>query len=254
MQGAALDAAGLPVRYEPREVAPDALLATIDDFRRDRVGGNVTMPHKEAVFAITERVSPLAARVGSVNTFWFDGGALSGHNTDVAGSLATIRSLCPDGLAGKSAALIGAGGSAAAVLVALQVAGCSDIRIWARTAERARDVAERVAVEVRLTDSAELAVAGVALVINASPHGMRDDDTVPVDPTQLSADAAAFDLVYRTGETAWVRACRARGLRAEDGLRMLVEQGAEAFRVWFDIEPSLAAMWGALEQRPWMHA
>jgi shikimate dehydrogenase len=58
-----------------------------------------------------------------------------------------------------------------------------------------------------------------------------------------------LDLVYRPDETAWVHACRARGLRAEDGMRMLVEQGAEAFRVWFDVEPSLAAMWGALPPR-----
>ena len=251
MQGAALAAAGLAVRYGRREVAPAALLDTLEDFRRARTGGNVTMPHKEAVFALANRVSPLAARIGSVNTFWFEDAVLCGHNTDVAGSLATIRKLCPQALAGRSAALIGAGGSAAAVLVALELAGCTDIRVWARTPDRARDLADRVGVPVQLATTAAEAVDGVALVINATPLGMRDD-AMPVDPHVLGAGTAAFDLVYRAGETAWVRACRERGLHADDGLRMLVEQGAEAFRVWFDVEPSLDAMWSALEQRPWM--
>jgi len=251
MQGAALVAAGLPVRYGRRDVAPDDVRAVLDELRRTRVGGNVTMPHKAAVFAECSVRSSLASRIGAVNTFWFDDEVLSGHNTDVAGSLATIRALCPDGLHGKSATLIGAGGSAAAVLVALEMSGCQDIRLWTRTADRARDTAERVGVSVQVSDSASAAVDGAAIVINASPLGMHDE-AMPVDPHVLSDSAAAFDLVYREGETAWVRACRARGLRAEDGLRMLVEQGAESFRVWFDTEPSLAAMWSALEQRPWM--
>lgn len=251
MQGAALAAAGIIMRYERRDVAPGELLSTLDELRRAGIGGNVTMPHKEATCAHTEKVSPLAARVGSVNTFWFEDGALCGHNTDVAGSLATIHALCPRGLAGKSAALIGAGGSAAAVLVALELADCTDIRVSARTSERAREIADRVGVAVTLAEDPNEAVDGAAVVINASPLGMHGDE-MPVDPNALAADAAAFDLVYRAGETAWVRACRARGVRAEDGLRMLVEQGAEAFRVWFDVEPSLSAMWGALEPRPWM--
>ncbi len=251
MQGAALVAAGLTVRYDRRDVAPDDIHVVLQELRLGRVGGNVTMPHKEAVFAECAERSSLASRVGSVNTFWFDDDALCGHNTDVAGSLATIRALCPDELNGKSAALIGAGGSAAAVLVALEMAGCRDIRIWTRTADRARGVAARVGVAAQISESVIAAVDGAALVINASPLGMHDD-AMPVDPHALNATAAAFDLVYRAGETAWVRSCRARGLRAEDGLRMLVEQGAESFRVWFDIEPSLSAMWGALEQRPWM--
>lgn len=251
MQAAALAAAGLAVRYDRREVAPGALLETLEEFRRSQVGGNVTMPHKEAVYALTERVSPLAARIGSVNTFWFEDALLCGHNTDVAGSLATIRTLCPQQLLGRSAALIGAGGSAAALLVALELAGCTDIRVWTRTPDRARVLADRVGVPVQLAVTAESAVEGVALVVNASPLGMRDD-AMPVDPSLIGAGTAVFDLVYRAGETAWVRACRERGLHAEDGLRMLVEQGAEAFRVWFDVEPSLDAMWSALEQRPWM--
>ncbi len=248
IQSAAIAAAGLGVPYTRRDVTAQLLPEVLEEFRIGGVGGNVTMPHKEAVFAVTARPTLLATRVGSVNTFWYESDVLCGHNTDVAGALAVIQTLCPDGLVGKRAALLGAGGSAAAVLVALELAGCSDIRIWARTPERARAVAERVQVAVTLAASADSAVDGASLVVNASPAGMSDD-AMPIEPNRLGAGTAVFDLVYRPGATAWVRACRSRGLRAEDGLPMLVEQGAAAFRVWFGIEPSLAAMWGALEGR-----
>ncbi len=246
MQGAALAAAGRTVRYVPQDVAAVQLSETLAEFARVGMGGNVTMPHKEAVFVATARPSPLADRLGAVNTFWHEQGVLCGHNTDVAGVQATLRALCPGGLSGRPVALLGAGGSAAAALVALELCGCSEIRVAARTPDRARALADRVRVTIAIVAHAEAAVDGVALVVNATPVGMRDD-LMPVDPTLLPSDAAVFDLVYRRGATSWVRAARACGLRADDGLRMLVEQGAEAFRVWFDAEPSLDAMWRAVE-------
>lgn len=251
IQNAALQSAGIAVAYGRRDVPTDELLTTLNEFATQGMAGNVTMPHKEAVFAAAIRRSPLAERVGAVNTFWFDHHVLCAHNTDVAGIMATIHALCPTGLAGRRVALLGAGGSAAAALVALDVLGCGEIVVWARTVARARHIAERVDVAIACVDTAQDAIAGAALVINCTPLGMHDD-AFPVEPDALAANCAVFDLVYRRGETAWVRACRARGLRATDGLLMLVEQGAESFRTWFNREPSLVAMWDSLrpEVRP----
>ncbi len=248
MQNAALESAGLPIAYQRRDVAPDELAPVLREFAATGMAGNVTMPHKEAVWAACAVRSGLAERIGSVNTFWHERGLLHGHNTDVAGALSSIAALRPEGMRGRAAALLGAGGAAAAVLVALELAGCTDIRVAARSLARAQRIGERVGVAVQCVDSAESAAAGASLVVNATPLGMYDD-AMPIAPEHLDAGCAVFDLVYRVGETAWVRASRAYGLRAEDGLRMLVEQGAEAFRVWFDLEPSLRAMWQALQQR-----
>ncbi len=206
------------------------------------------MPHKEAVYAVTPHPSELAHRVGAVNTFWHEHGELFGHNTDVAGLMATLRFLRPDGLLRERVALLGGGGSAAAALVALDMMGCQNIRLWARSPHRAQAIANRVHVSVHLMRSTAEAVEGATLIVNATPIGMHDD-AMPVEPNALDPAVAIADLVYRPGETPWVRACRARGLRAVDGLHMLVEQGAEAFRVWFDVEPSLSAMWAALPAR-----
>lgn len=244
-QNAALEYAGYPQRYTAVDVAPLALLETLRGLANENAGGNVTMPHKHAVFSVARRTSTLAARVGSVNTFWYEDGALVGHNTDVAGIHATIRALCPSGLHDAQCTVLGAGGSAAAVFVALDELGCRNIRVWARTASRAQDVADRVGVHITVDDVVELAVQGSTLVINATPIGMRDTD-VPIAPAALPVGCAAFDLVYRRGTTPWVRRCRDHGIRAEDGRRMLIEQGAEAFRTWFDAEPSTDIMWRAI--------
>jgi shikimate dehydrogenase len=93
------------------------------------------------------------------------------------------------------------------------------------------------------------ALRAATLVVNTTPIGLRDA-THPVPAECLAAPTAVLDLVYRSGETAWVRACRARGLAAQDGLRMLVEQGAHAYQWWFGDAPDRKAMWRVLEARP----
>ena len=243
-QNAALVHAGLAANYERLDVPPEALDATLDALARDGVAGNVTIPHKEQV-ASRAMCSPLATRVGAVNTFWHERGALIGHNTDVAGVAAAVATLYPHGIGDRACTLIGAGGSAAAVLVALDTMGCGDIRVVSRTRGRAEALVARLGVRAKVVSSVDEAVAGVGLVINATPIGLNDDD-MPVAPALLAPDCAVFDLVYRRGETPWVRACRAMGHPSEDGLRMLLEQGAAAFECWFGMAAPRRVMWHAL--------
>lgn len=243
-QTAALRDAGLPIRYDALDVPPSSLDLTLAMLARERVAGNVTIPHKEAI-ASRARCSPLARRVGAVNTFWHEHGVLVGHNTDVAGALATIARLQPSRSVPRRAAVLGAGGSAAAVVVALTELGCAEIAMFSRTSTRAQQLAKRLAIDLQVTTSAAAAVAGADLVINATPVGLEGDD-LPIEPAALEHDAAVFDLVYRAGETAWVRTCRAAGHQALDGLPMLIEQGAAAFECWFGTPAPRDVMWRAV--------
>ncbi|PYP80202.1 MAG: shikimate dehydrogenase [Gemmatimonadetes bacterium] len=244
-QNAALRAAGIPLVYEALDVAPEALAATLADLARQDASGNVTIPHKEAVAELCTRRSALADRCGAVNTFWHEDGALVGDNTDVGGVDAIAHALLGDARTTARVALLGAGGSAAAVLAAAERWGAARVRLYNRNMERARALASRFDASVDVAPSVEAALDGATLVVNATPVGLRDD-AHPVAVDLLPTGAAVFDLVYRSGETAWVRAARNAGHRAADGEGMLVEQGALSFERWFGIEPDRNAMWSAL--------
>ena len=289
-QQAALDAAALPVRYEAVDAPPAQLATTLAALAHERAAGNVTIPHKEAVFAACAVRSDVAVRVGAVNTFAHDAaGRLCGHNTDVAGALAAMRAVLGPRPPAR-VVVLGAGGSAAAVLEALRLAGTTHVALAARTLARAEALAARAGLSVTthaMPDGARAPHASVPnagvpnagvpnagarragapsgttpaaaalraalrdadLVVNTTPRGLTDD-ALPVEPSALGAHTAVLDLVYRPGETPWVHACRAAGHAAEDGLRMLVEQGAEAWAWWFGVVPDREAMWRVLEPRP----
>lgn len=246
-QNAALAAAKVALRYEALDVAADDLAATLAALAAERAAGNVTVPHKEAVAARCAVRTPLARRVGAVNTFWHDAaGRLVGHNTDVGGFDAAVRTILDPGGAPTVVALLGAGGSAAAVLAAAARWPSASVRVWSRRPGRAAALAGREpAVAVPARDVGD-ALDGATLVVNATPLGLHDADPLPAAVADLPANAAVFDLVYAPRCTRWVRAARAAGHRAEDGLGMLVEQGALAFTCWLGRAPNRGAMWAAL--------
>jgi shikimate dehydrogenase len=247
MQNAALRSAGIPLTYEAMDVTP-AKLATVAGLMRDAsAAGNVTVPHKEAFAALCDSRTPVAERVGAVNTFWTEDGSLVGDNTDVGGFDAAVRrhfGLPHDhGLV----VVLGAGGSAAAVLAAVERWDGARVRIVARTTHRANALASRFARIATVFEHAADAAHDASLVVNATPIGLEGSE-LPMDPAFLPAGADVLDLTYRRGETPWVHACRARGLRAADGLAMLVEQGALAFERWFGAIPDREAMWKAARE------
>ncbi|MEO8560707.1 MAG: shikimate dehydrogenase [bacterium] len=244
-QNAALRAAGIPLVYETLDVAPADLPATIESLRERNASGNVTIPHKEAFAERCVRLTPIAERCAAVNTFWHDDGVLVGDNTDVGGVDAVALALLASARAMATVALIGAGGSAAAVLAAVERWGDARVRVYNRNMDRAHTLAARFASTTTVAASLEEALETATLVVNATPVGLRDDE-LPVPIALLRPDAAVFDLAYRAGETAWVRAARNAGHRAADGEGMLVEQGALSFEQWFGVPPDRGAMWRAL--------
>ena len=245
IQNAALRSAQIPLTYEARDVRPEALDSVLRELAAERAAGNVTIPFKELVAARCGILTPLAQRVGAVNTFWHEDGLLVGDNTDVGGVDATVRALLGDPIGAVRVALIGAGGSAAAVLAAAERWGGAHVVLYNRRMPRARALANRFAGTCAIASSIVEAMEGASLVVNATPIGMIDS-SLPVEIELLPKGAAVFDLVYRASETAWVTQARAAGHRAADGLGMLVEQGALAFARWFGKQADRDAMWRAL--------
>lgn len=228
MQNAAIAALGLNAVYVSLRVPAAMLASTLDACAALGIAGNLTVPHKAAAVDRIGAPSPLARRLGAVNTFWPDGAVLHGDNTDVLGLADVLATLEAPG----PWLLCGTGGSARAVTAAAAGAGV-EVLVRSRAPERgaafvawARDSEPSLA--VRPDDGTT-----VGTVINATPLGLDPADPPPVLRDRLAGARVALDLVYRPGETAWVRACRAAGLTAADGRELLLAQGAHAFERFF---------------------
>jgi shikimate dehydrogenase len=228
MHNAAIAALGLNAVYVALRVPPPALPVALDTCAALELAGNLTVPHKAAAVASIGVLSPLAARLGAVNTFWTEAGVLHGDNTDVAGLgdvLAHLDAPAPW-------LLKGTGGSARAVVAAAAAMGVPVL-----VASRSSDRAQAFCAWARDYD-ATLEIAAddgrsVGTALNATPLGLGAGDPAPLGADRLSGTRVALDLVYRPGETAWVRDCRARGLVAADGRELLLAQGAHAFERFF---------------------
>jgi shikimate dehydrogenase len=247
-QNAALKSAGLAATYDALDVLPAAIPSVLRELARAGVAGNVTIPHKEVIAAACVVTTELAARVGAVNTFWHEKGKLIGDNTDVDGARVALSTVLSGHASPLRVAVLGAGGAAAAVLVALESFEPESVVVHTRTPARADALALRLNAAFRVATSAEEAVRDATLVINCTPVGLQGD-AMPVAVDALRTEARVLDLIPLRGETPWVRAARAAGHEAEDGMRMLVEQGAAAFERWFDMVPDRAAMSRSLGMR-----
>jgi len=240
-QRAALEAAGISMSYDAQNVTPGELDRVIEEIRRDRIAGNVTRPHKVAFHDACDVLTPIARKVGAVNTFWIEQGLLHGDNTDVEGFAYAALDLIGDNVSGADVLVLGAGGAAAAVLTAVEHWSGSKATVVSRSIAKSRALAARFPGVAAAGADAPEAAARASLIVNATPAGQHDDQ-FPLGLDAVPRSAAVTDLVYRRGETAWVRSLRARGNVARDGMAMLLEQGALSFTRWFGKEPDREAM------------
>lgn len=245
LQGAALASARIEVSYEAIDVAPARLEHEVKALVAEAAAGNATIPHKEALAGLCDTLTPTAGLADAVNVWWVEDGELVGDNTDVAGFHALARRVLGCAPSCERVALIGAGGAASAVLTALGDWPDSRVRVYNRDPARARRLCSRFPDVARAETVIEEALAGATIVVNATPIGLLDEG-FPVALERIPGRAAVIDLVYRQGDTPWVRAARERGHRAGDGLAMLVEQAALSFQRWFGREPDRQAMWAAV--------
>jgi shikimate dehydrogenase len=225
MHNAAFRAAGLDWTYDLLDVPSSELDGALARVRgQDSAGANVTIPHKLAVMDHLDRLDPEAVRAHAVNTISHDGDHLVGSNTDVVGVAAAVEEL---GFEPRGAVVVvlGAGGSARAVAVALEGA---HVTFVARSPERAGELPGRVIA----WDSPEwpALVRTADLLVNATPLGRRDE--MPLRPNALPQGGAVLDLVYVEGGTPLVRKARSLGLPTADGWTVLLAQGARSFELW----------------------
>ena len=206
-------------------------------------GGNVTLPHKSAAALALDESTEAVRLTGACNCFWLDGGGrLHGDNTDVGGIRTVIESMRGLDPRGASILVLGAGGAAAAAVFAGILAGAARVRVRNRNVRRAAELVERFPGErVRLYEP-NGSTAEFDLVVQATSLGLAPDDPLPLRFSG-PAPAHALDLVYRPGGTPWVSHARAHGAKAEDGLRVLLEQGVLSLERWFGcaMSPSVRA-------------
>jgi len=242
---AAFAEAGLDWHFMALEVAEGRSDEALDAVRALGLAGlSVTMPHKAAVAAAVDHRTEQAEVLDAVNCVVVEGGRLVGHNTDGDGFLDGLRHDTGFDPAGRSTVVIGAGGAARAVVLALARAGAAEVAVVNRTASRAEVAAGLAGPVGRVVLSDELSdtVAAADLVVNATSVGMTDDGALPVDPESVAVGAIAVDLIYHPPQTAWLAALRGRGIEAHNGLSMLVFQAAHAFRLWTGSEAPVAVM------------
>jgi len=208
------------------------------------VGVNVTIPHKEAAFALAHVLDDDARACGAVNLLLFRDDAIEGRNTDAFGLHASITAeLGADIVRGKRAILLGAGGAARAAVLALARLGASEIHILNRHKSRAETMAAELSSRAKLK-AADFSgwpqVAGdTALLVNATSAGMTGNPPLDLPLDGLPAQAAVCDIVYKPLETDLVKRARARGLRAINGLGMLMHQAVPSFAAFYGVTPTV---------------
>lgn len=257
IHNAAFRALGLDAVYLACRVAPAYLPAAVAGLKAlGALGASVTIPHKEAVAPLLDRLAPTAASVGAVNTLVFeDDGAVRGENTDVEGFLQPLRPH-DDRLHGAAMTVLGAGGAArAAAYALLSVFEPTRLTVAARRPDQARRLSAALAPHDPFDAlwPASFAEAGAAvresaLVVNATPVGMAPDAgrTPWPEASDFHAGQLVYDLVYAPAETRLLREAAARGAVPLGGLAMLVGQAAAAFRLWTGRDLPLDAVWAAL--------
>jgi shikimate dehydrogenase len=210
-------------------------------------GLSVTMPHKAAVARLLDELTPVARRLGAVNCIVNRDGTLTGANTDGDGFLAALARSTGFDPAGRRCLVVGAGGAARAVVLALAEAGAAEVVVVARRAEAALEAAAMAGDRGRAGSARDAPEAD--LVVDATPVGMAGGNGgVPSVPAGvLVAGQVAVDLVYAPAETPWVQEAAARGVRAVGGLGMLVHQAAGQLELWTGRPAPLEAMWSAAE-------
>lgn len=234
---------GIDGSYEAIDVAPADLPAFFDRLRRGEfAGGNVTIPHKQAVFALCDEVDPLARKIGAVNTLVVRDGRVIGSNTDYLGFLGNLDAAMPGWSDGPADAMvIGAGGAARAVLVALQRRNGGKVHILNRTVANAQALVDDIEgpFEAHGFDAfAELAPR-TGIVINTSSIGMHGTRFDWLDLTLLPPTTLVTDIVYVPLLTSLLAEAQAHALPTVDGLGMLLHQAVPGFEAWFGIRPAV---------------
>lgn len=235
------------IRLPVKPDSPTGLKDAISGMRAMGFAGcNLTMPHKTAALAFVDHLDPMAKRMGAVNTLVFgDDGAISGFNNDGYGYVESLREVGYSDFAKGPIMVLGAGGAARAVMLALADAGAKEIRLTNRTDANASKIAKQFTdefdVPVRAVPWADRcqALDGCALLVNATSQGMYGQPALDISLDALPLSALVSDVIYVPLETPLLTAAKARGHQTVNGLGMLLNQARPAFKAWFGVMPEI---------------
>lgn len=254
MMERAFAAAKLDWRYLTLEVSPEKLVDAVRGLRAMGFrGGNLTIPHKVAVIPLLDRLSPAAAMMGAVNCLIREGNDLVGENTDGKGFVESLKGLVDP--TGKKVVLLGAGGAARAVGIETALAGAAQFTVVNRSPERGETLAKLIQEKTNVPTtfapwSGDYMPPGdTDVLINCTSIGLNDPEgRVPVDFAAVPTSCVVADVVFNPAETQFLKSAKARGCKTLDGLGMLVNQGAIAFKRWTGVEPDRTVMRDAVEE------
>jgi len=253
---AAYRALAIDWAYLAFDVVPESFEAAVEGAKAlGVVGFSVTMPHKAAAARLATRRSAIVRRLGAANTLTFSGRQIVADNTDCEGFIADLRQEISFEPQGRRCGVIGAGGAARAVIVALAEAGASEVLVVNRTRARAFQAAMLVPNSGRVGRPEELDTAD--LIVKATPAGMLGEAGQTnssageslVDSSRFGSGQVVVDLVYDPPVTEWLKRAAANGARVHGGLGMLVHQAAGQVELWTGARPPLAEMWEAVGRR-----
>lgn len=234
---------GIEGTYTRQAVAPEDLNGFLDTMvSRGYCGCNVTVPHKEAVFARVEIADDLTGHLRAVNTVYAEDGRLMGTNTDGIGFLDNLKSGNPDWAASSGPAMVlGAGGAARAVVAALLADGAPEVRLANRTRDRADALAAHFGARVQAVswDAREDRLGECALLVNTTSLGMTGSPPLQISLDRLPQTATVNDIVYAPLMTDLLDRAKRRGNPVVDGLGMLLHQAAPGFKLWFGVQPEV---------------
>lgn len=251
MQNAAFHASRVDAAYLPFPVSPENLEETLKTLPHFGVlGVNITVPHKQAAITVMDSLSEEAQTICAVNTVVYKSGKIEGHNTDGAGFLKSLQDEAGFDPKGKKGLILGAGGAARAVAVALAKAGMREIYIYNRTHERANLLAQhidhhftycspKILEEYQTRTQKDL--EPIDLVVNATTLGLKREDAIPISPLFFKPGTLFYDLIYH-GETNWLKTAKKAKMKTLNGLGMLVYQGALSFQLWTGKEAPIDLM------------
>lgn len=232
---------GIEGSYDKTAVEARDLPAFINRLRHgNRVGANVTMPHKETAIHAIDEPDDRVRRIGALNTIWRDRGKLHATSTDGPGYIASLKHTCPwFNVSGGPVVVLGAGGSARAIIDELLRQDATEIKIWNRTHGRAEALASHFGKRVAAVDShgLTLALRSTHLLVNTTSAGLKNGEGLVLPWASLNPDSVVSDIVYTPLVTPFLKTARERGHTIVPGLGMLLHQAVFGFEKWFGVTP-----------------
>lgn len=257
-QNAAFASLGMDAVYIPFEVPPEKLKSSFASIKALGFSGiNVTIPHKQAVLSLVDELSPEVKGIGAANTIVFRNGKAKAYNTDGEGFIRSLKNDLKIDPKGRSVLLFGCGGAAKAIAFVLAREGARSITFVDQAEKRAKELSAKTKKDFRRCGTKYIPFLGPRideevwdsdLLVNASPMGMHKADACIVDPKALHKGLAVYDIVYNPPVTPLLKAAKKKGIKASNGLGMLLYQGVLSFEFFTGKKAPVSVMRAALKE------